>query len=132
MFGVYIPWYAQMGGKHVRESAVSNTYAPAPLPQSKSLRERRETIRAHAGLCGVHNSSSIAGVQLEEVLARGGGPTGTTFRNLVRFHLWACEVIVCLRRHLLGSGPSHGLHPIWCDKGSIQRVERRRVLLLLH
>ena len=27
-------------------------------------------------------------------------------------HLWSCGVIVCLRRHLLGSGPSHGL-PAW-------------------
>ena len=31
--------------------------------------------------------------------------------------------IVCFRRHLLlGSGPSHGLHPIWYDIGPIQRV----------
>ena len=60
-------------GKHVREIAVSNTYAPTPLPQIKSLSERREVTRAHAGLCGVHNSGSIAGVQLEEKLARGGG-----------------------------------------------------------
>ena len=57
--------------------------APVPLPQIKSLSERREAVRAHAGLCGVHNSGSIAGVQLEEVLARGGGPTGTKFRNQV-------------------------------------------------
>ena len=64
-------------GKHVRETAVSKTYAAASLPQIKSRSERREATRAHAGLCGVHNSGSIAGVQLEEVLARGGGPTGT-------------------------------------------------------
>ena len=57
--------------------------APAPLPQIKSLSERREAARAYAGLCGVHNSGSIAGDQLEEVLARGGGPTGTKFRNQV-------------------------------------------------
>ena len=112
--------------------SISNTYAPAPLPQIKSLGERRETTRAHAGLCGVHNSGSITSGQLEEVLARGGGPTDSKFRNLVRSYLWACGVIVCLRRYLLSSGPSHGLHPIWCDKGPIQRVERRRVLLLLH
>ena len=36
-------------------------------------------------------------------------------------HLWACGIFVCLRRHLLlGSGPSHGLHPIWYDNGPIQ------------
>ena len=131
MFGVYIPWYAQMGGRWVSMS-VSNTYAPAPLPQIKSLGERRETTRAHEGLCGVHNSDSIAGVQLEVVLARGGGSTGTKSRNLVRLNLWACGVIACLRRYLLSSGPSHGLHPIWCDKDHIQRVERLSVLLLLH
>ena len=99
-------------GKHARETAVSNTYAPAPLPQIKRLSERREAAMAHAGLCGVHNSGSIAGVKLEEVLAREGGPTGTKFRNPVRLHLWASIVIICLRRHLLGSGPSHGLPPI--------------------
>ena len=49
----------------------------------------------------------------------GGGSAGTV-------HLWACGIFVCLRRHLrLGSGPSHGLHPIWYDNGPIQRVERR-------
>ena len=37
-------------------------------------------------------------------------------------HLWACGIFVCVRRHLLlGSGPSHGLHPIWYDSGPIQR-----------
>ena len=36
----------------------------------------------------------------------GGGSAGMV-------HLWACGIFVCLRRHLLlGSGPSHGLHPI--------------------
>ena len=47
-------------GKHVREIAVSNTYAPTPLPQIKSLSERREITRAHAGLCGVHNVGDIS------------------------------------------------------------------------
>ena len=31
------------------------------------------------------DTSSIAGVQLEEVLARGGRPTGTKFRHQVRW-----------------------------------------------
>ena len=54
--------------------------APGPLPLLKGLSERREVARAHKELCGVYNSDGIAGVQLEEALAGGGGPTGTKFR----------------------------------------------------
>ena len=78
----------------------------------KSLRERREAARSHDEL--YNDSSSIAGVQLEEVLTRY--TRKQTCRHRVPepggLSLGACGIFFCLCRYILGSDSSQTLSPI--------------------